>query len=310
MKRVLVTGASGFIGSHTLPLLQQANYEVHAVARQIPASVTGSPSTINWHKADLLDSAQVSQLFSVIAPTHLLHLAWVTTPKLYWTSPDNLRWLQASLDLVQQFERHGGQRMIIAGTCAEYDWRYGYLSEQVTPLQPNTLYGTSKHALQLALNSYAQQNNDLSAAWGRMFFTFGPHEHQDRVVPYVIRTLLNNETARCSSGTQIRDFLYVEDAAAAFVALLDSQIKGAVNICSGRITTLRQILELVATGLDRLDAVQFGAIPTSANEPNVLIGDSTRLNSEVGWSPAFSPDQAVQRTVDWWREHLSGLRPS
>ncbi|MBX3064488.1 MAG: NAD(P)-dependent oxidoreductase [Anaerolineae bacterium] len=302
MKRVLVTGASGFIGGHTLPLLLQAGYEVHAAARHIP---TADPHlAVHWHQADLLESTQVDRLFTAIAPTHLLHMAWVATPKLYWSSPDNLRWLQASLDLVQQFELHGGQRMIVAGTCAEYDWRYGYLSEQVTPLQPTTLYGTSKNALQSVLSAYTQQKSDFSVAWGRMFFTFGPHEHPDRVVPYVIRALLKGETARCSAGTQVRDFLYVEDAAAAFVALLDSQVKGAVNVCSGRSSTLRQILELVATKLDRLDAVHFGAIPASASEPNLLIGDTTRLNSEVGWSPAFSLDQAVQRTVDWWREHL------
>ena len=83
-----------------------------------------------------------------ICPSHLLHFAWYTTPgNRYWSAQENIQWLQAGLTLVQEFSAGGGQRMVGAGTCAEYDWRYGYCSEDITPLKPQSLYGISKHSL-------------------------------------------------------------------------------------------------------------------------------------------------------------------
>ena len=205
MKRILVTGARGFIGRHCLPLLVARGYEVHAVSSQ---RITANASDVYWYQADLLDPSQVLALVTKVRAGHLLHLAWYTVPGKYWTSPKNLRWVQASVSLLQEFVAHGGQRVVMAGSCAEYDWRYGYCSEAVTPLAPRTLYGTCKHSLQLVLSAFAKQTG-LSAAWGRIFFLFGPYEHPDRLVAFVIRSLLKGEAARCSHGNQIRDFLYV-----------------------------------------------------------------------------------------------------
>ncbi len=81
--------------------------------------------------ADLLDGRETEAVLSRVQPTHLLHFAWYTVPGRYWTAPDNLRWTEASLRLLRAFEAHGGRRVVMAGTCAEYDWRYGYCSERL-----------------------------------------------------------------------------------------------------------------------------------------------------------------------------------
>src|SRR5208282_4421116 len=185
-KRVLLTGAGGFVGRHCVPKLLECGYEVHAVSR---AGACSPLRGVTWHSVDLLELPSVSALVERLRPAHLLHLAWFTVHGDYWSSPENFRWVQASLHLLQTFAEHGGRRAVFVGTCAEYDWSYGYCRERLTPLAPTTVYGACKHALQVLLESFAG-GCELSAAWARLFFLFGPHEHPNRLLPAVIGALL------------------------------------------------------------------------------------------------------------------------
>jgi nucleoside-diphosphate-sugar epimerase len=300
MKKVLVTGATGFIGRHCLPLLLERGHKVHAVSSR--DSVDKLPN-VHWHRADLLDLEQVSVLIAKVRPTHLLHFAWFTVPVKYWNSLENLRWVRASIDLLETFTAYGGERIVMAGTCAEYDWRYGYCSEQTTPLASTTLYGICKNSLQNMLDAFARQAG-LSAAWGRVFFLFGPHEHPDRLISSVICALLKGEPARCSHGNQIRDFLYVKDVAEAFIALLESNIAGAVNIASGYPVAIKDAIMKIAEKLHRKDLIQLGVLPVSAYEPYLLVADVSRLTNEVGWEPKYDLDRGLQQTIAWWKNHL------
>ena len=300
MKRVLLTGATGFIGRHCLPSLLASGYEVHAV------SSNSSPKTLpgtHWHQTNLLDPKQVAKLVADIQPTHLLHFAWFVVPGKYWSSLENLRWVQASLDLLNAFASSGGERVVMAGSCTEYDWKYGYCSEQITPLMPSALYGNCKHALQIMLHAFAKQTG-MSAAWGRIFFLYGPHEHPTRLVASVIGSLLKNEPAHCSHGNQIRDFLYVQDVADAFVALLESDVCGPVNVGSGRPVAVKDIIYRIVERVNRPGLIQLGALPTSANEPPLLVADVSRLSNEVNWVPKYELDQGLAQTISWWQNHV------
>ena len=297
MKRVLLTGATGFIGRHCAPLLLSRGYEIHAVSsRALPS---GSPVGY-WHRVDLLDCEQIPKLIESVQPTHLLHFAWSVSPGDYWTSFNNLRWLQASIDLLQAFALQGGRRVVMAGTCAEYDWNYGHCIERVTPLLPATLYGACKHSLHTILHAFADQTG-LSAAWGRIFFVYGPHEHPSRLIASVIRSLLKGEPARCTHGNQVRDFLHVEDVADAFVSLLESDVEGALNIASGCPVSLKEFVCEIAEEMNRPDLIQFGVLPVPAGDPPVLVADVGRLTNEVGWAPQHGLKQGVKQTIEWWK---------
>lgn len=304
MKRVLVTGPNGFIGRHCLPFLLERGYELHAVVpgNGMELDIPG----VQWHIADLLNPADTRSIIERVGPTHLLHFAWYTKPGEYWTSVENLRWLQASLEILQAFKLYGGERILMAGTCAEYDWRYGYCSEYITPLNPATLYGICKKSLYEILMSFARQEG-LSASWGRIFFLYGSNEYPSRLIPSVINSLLAGRPAPCTMGSQIRDFMHVEDVASAFAALLDSQMEGAVNIASGEPVAIRNIILRIAEKLDRADLVQFGALPTPAMEPPLLVADVKRLQQELGWSPLYSLDTGLNTTIDWWNQQKASV---
>lgn len=300
MKKVLVTGGNGFIGRHCLPLLQAQGYEVHAVDLTV---VEAEHPDVKWHKADLLDFAQVSILVGQVQPTHLLHLAWYAIPGKFWTSMDNFRWVQASLDLLQTFASHGGHRVVMAGTCAEYDWKHGYCSEEMTPLSPATLYGACKHSLQVMMDAFSRQTG-LSSAWGRVFFLYGPHEHPDRLVSSVIRSVLNGDPAHCSHGNQVRDFLHVEDVASAFVAILESDVQGPVNIGSGRPICLKEVINKIGEKTGRLNLIRLGEKAAPEDDPQLLIADTRRLREEVNWSARHGLDAGLDQTIQWWKDDL------
>src|SRR5208283_1263124 len=181
--------------------------------------------------------------------------------------------------------------------------KYGYCSEEVTPRQPATLYGMCKNSLQNLIRAFAKETG-INAAWGHVFFLYGPHEHPQRVIPSVICRLLRRETAPCTDGRQIRDFLYVEDVAAALVALLASDVSGPVNIASGQPVALKDIIKEIAARLNGADLIRLGALTRSPEEPELLVADVRRLNREVGWSPQYDLSQGLKRTIRWWEKQL------
>lgn len=301
MKRVLLTGASGFIARNCLPFLVDSGYDIYAVALDCLA---GAHPDIKWLQVDLLEEDQAEKMVKDVKATHLLHFAWYAEPKKYWDSQENFKWLKASNMLLKNFYAHGGQRAVMAGTCAEYDWQAGRCLESETALLPATIYGKCKHSLQTALADFSSKNT-LSSAWGRIFFLYGPNEHPSRLVPSVIISILQGKPVACSHGNQIRDFLHVQDVASAFVSLLNSDAKGAVNIASGEPVALKEVIKKIADKLGSPELIRWGGIVPSKDEPPLLTADIRRLREEVGWVARYNIDTGLNQTINWWKEHLA-----
>lgn len=305
MRRALLTGGSGFIGRHCIEPLQARGYEVHvAVRSHVRHTVPG----VVWHSLDLHDSNAVAALVNRVRPTHLLHLGWSFGPggsdsAAPGTCPDHFRWVQATLGLVRQFTEAAGVRAIVGGTSFEYDWSEGLCSEFATPRRPTSYYGTCKNALFELLTGYAQQVG-LSFAWPRIFFLYGPHEPSARLIASVIRSVLKGEPALCSPGTQIRDYLYVQDVADALVAILDSHVTGPVNIGSQEPIALKDLINRAAELIGRQDLVRLGALPMRPTDAPLVLADAGRLRSEVGWTPRFTMDEGLNRTIAFWRARV------
>ena len=292
----MLTGATGFVGCHTLTALAQAEHDVHAVARRRGADAAG----VTWHEADLLAGCDV---VNEVRPEILVHLAWYAEHGKFWSSLENVRWVEASLALLRAFAAAGGRRAVVAGTCAEYEWSREVYPESAA-LRPATLYGAAKHGLHVVASALADQA-DLSLAWGRLFFLYGPREAPGRFVPSLVLPLLRRQPAAMSDGSQRRDFLHVADAGAAFAALADSPVTGSVNIASGSAVALCELGQQIAQLLDAVEFLQIGARPTPAGEPAALVADVRRLYEEVGWTPGIGLDDGLTGVIAWWRDRLS-----
>jgi nucleoside-diphosphate-sugar epimerase len=301
VSRVLLTGATGFVGRHALLALAAAGHEVHAVARRPGAGVEADVGVdgVRWHEADLLAGCDV---VGEVQPEILVHLAWYAEHGKFWTSIENVRWVEASLALLRAFLETGGRRAVMAGSCAEYRWSRE-LYDEGAPLAPATLYGAAKHALHVLADAACRQAG-VELAWGRLFFLYGPFEAPGRFVPSLVLPLLRGEPATMTEGTQRRDFIHAADAGSAFAALAASPVTGAVNVASGDPVVLRDLAERIARRIGREELLRIGARPMPAGEPPALLADVARLRHEVRWRPRIELDDGLDEVIAWWRERL------
>ena len=298
--RVLVTGASGFIGTRSIHHLLSAGYEVHPWYHGRPSAPDPSGHA---HFGDLLKEADQIRVLRESNPAHLLHLAWYAVPGKFWSSPENLLWSAASLQLLLHFAQGEGERCLVAGTCAEYEWQPETLCKETeTPIRPRSLYGICKNSVREIISVAASQLK-IQVAWGRIFFVYGPHEAGERFVPSVVCPLLQDQVSLCTEGKQMRDFMHVDDVARAFVTVLESGATGAVNIASGTPVSLNQIATTIADQLGKRHLLKLGGIETRADDPLKLVANTSRLNG-FGFKPRFDLDSGLADTIAWWRNKI------
>ena len=291
----MITGARGLIGRPILDLLAGTADSIHAVtSRTIAVKATDAQGVI-WHSADLRLPSLARSLIETIQPTHLVHLAWYTVHGRFWESPENIPWLQGSLELIRAFAE-SGQRLVTVGSCAEYDWQSGWCVEASTGTLPATLYGACKLSLANVSRALAAQH-EVSAAHARVFQLYGAAESPDRLVASVIDACLKGEEARCTDGSQLRDFLHAADVAGAIIALLNSETTGAVNIGGGHPVLVSEIVASIGHLTGRGDLIRLGAIPRRPGEPALLLPHVGRLLDEVRWRPTLTLSEGLRLTI-------------
>lgn len=298
MKKVLVTGGTGFIGVPVVNELVKRGYEVHLVSPF--DETTGQAHQI--HQLSLMDYGKLSKFLQAHKFEGLVHLAWFTGAKCH-SSDVNVDWTLASLHLLQGFVQNGGRKFLGAGSVSEYDFSHGYLQENKTPLTSPSIYGQCKASLFNIGGIYCQQNS-VDFKWARIFNLYGPKEKTTRLMPSVMISMLKGEDVKVSDCVKVQDYLHVYDTARGIVDLFDSQVQGAVNISSGLPVRLRTIVERIAELTAFKGKILWGSIPISFEDPFVA-GSNERLVREVGWTQQIDLNAGLQMTIDWWKDNLN-----
>jgi len=269
MTRVLLTGATGFVGRHVHRALIARGCKVRAVIR------TGSTSRVSFD-AEIVETddlfVDAPELWAARCADidMVLHLAWYAEPGKYLTSLRNLDCLGGTLALAKGALAAGVQRFVGTGTCFEYDLRQSHLFTD-TPLDPLTPYASAKAATYLALKTVMEQE-ETSFLWARLFYLFGEGEDARRLVPYLHQQMRAGARADLTSGTQVRDFMDVKDAAEMLVEDALGTRSGASNIASSQGITVRALAERIADEYGRRDLLNFGARPDNLTDPPCVIG--------------------------------------
>lgn len=297
--RILLTGATGFVGKRLTSLLIERGDTVFAVGRQ--------PSThpqVSHIQVDSLDIDHLNHALQGYAVDAVIHLA---AAGVHPTDRDDFTLMKINTLLtgaiVTIAKNIGAKAVVIAGSSAEY--QSVATDKPITEdehIETQKLYGASKAAgtvLALAESAIHQ----LPVAVMRVFNVFGPGEAPHRLLPCLIRDLTNGQPVKLSAGTQVRDFIYIDDACAGFITAVDCLIKksmqtGIYNLSTGignrvadfALTTSR----LLATEPSLL---QLGALPMRPDDLPYVVGDSHRLQSCSGWRPAFTMEAGIAATL-------------
>lgn len=285
---VLLTGATGFIGSHVARDLVSRGHQVHVVIRKSSDRARiGDLEGRLWIWDGEMDHVPVT-------PDVAIHLAWITTPGKYSTADENDDCLRGSLRLLEKLPC----RTVVAGTCFEFDTSLnsGPLRED-SPTKPFTRYSVCKDTLRKAV--VARPNS----AWVRFFYLYGPDEHPERRIPAVIRSVLRGEPVNLAGGAERRDYLHVEDAARAVSDVAFSTIEGTVNVGSGKAPSTAEVLTKIGEIAGRPDLIRLGVLSEPPSEAPLIVADTSRLQS-IGWTPKLDLAQGLKRTVDWWRPRI------
>lgn len=269
---MLVTGASGFVGTQIVNQLASKGHDLRLVSRP-QAARTLAPRFANATILDCEDLfAQSADWWaeSCKGVDAIIHAAWYVNPADYLDSEKNAACVSGTFRMAQGAARAGVRHFVGIGTCMEY----ALPSERLdihAPTGPSTVYGGCKLATFDILDNFLK-STQADFSWCRLFYLFGEGENEKRLYPYLKRCLEAGETARLGSGTQLRDYMDVADAGARIADVIDTGQVGAVNICSGLPVSIRQFAESVADRYGRRDLLEFGTHQPHPRDPSAVVG--------------------------------------
>jgi nucleoside-diphosphate-sugar epimerase len=307
-RTVLVTGATGFIGTHLVRALLGEGAAVHAIRRNATGRTRLPADGIQWHLANLLDPASLRAAVEASRPEIVFHLAAYGTtfrerdPELALRTNVEGSWnLWTALEKVRC-------RVVHTGSCGEYGQAKGQVTESVL-CEPTWFYPATKNASVVLLSTLGRESG-REVVTLRPFGPYGSADDPDRVIPHTITELLRGEIVRVTAGEQLRDYAHVDDQVKAFLAAGVTPLPrpGVIyNVGSGQIVTLRQLLETIAAavGADALERIAFGALPYRDSEVWEMCCDISAARRDLGYAPSVSLEEGIARTVSWFRERAS-----
>lgn len=307
--RILLTGASGFIGSHLWPKLTKLDHEVFALERYVTGRyVLGKDGSVGKVFADLNDLASIRRLVRELQPEVIIHLASVSPVAYSYDHPlevmdtnfiSTVNLAEAALREVHHFKQ-----FLFASTSETYG--IGPNPKREDTLQnPNSPYSVSKVASEDYLR-YMWEAYGFPMTLARPFNTYGRTENTHFVVERIIYQMLTSDSIELGDPKPVRDLLYVEDHASGYISCLGNQkaLGQAFNFCTGRAVSIRELAKMVARICGFKGELRWNQIPARPLDIRELVGDNSKARKILNWKPKHTLEDGLRLTVEQWRSKL------
>jgi len=282
--KIFITGGSGFIGKHLIPVLAQ--HELLCLTRS--AKDLKSGNSVQYVSGDLSNAESYLPALEKFRPDCCIHLAWYGLPD--YSLENNKINLISGISLVESLKKVGCKKIFAVGSCWEYGDAENSLSESDTPIDPG-VFAAFKTSLYRISNSICHESS-INLTWGRVFFVYGPGQRQNSLIPSCYNSLKNGAVPKINNPLAVNDFIYVSDVADAIRHLIElDNISGVYNIGSGQGKAVWEVVNCVASALK--------LPPIYENMPESENGNWANINkiSESGWEPKVSLETGISNTV-------------
>jgi UDP-glucose 4-epimerase len=306
-KVVLVTGATGFIGSHLVRRLVDGVADVHALTSTVssvyPARLLDLQSRITLHEGNLTDRSAMDAVIERAQPSHVFHLAAYTHVGKSWRRVDECIQanVQGTVNLLQALDGTGYERFVYTGTSEIYgDIDVPFREDAVAnPISP---YSVSKYAGERYCRMF-HQGYDWPIVMVRPFNAYGPWQTPDRVIPEIIGRAVRGEELKMTQGKQTREFNFVADLVDGFLLLGTTPgIEGELfNLGCGEEVSMRDLATTILDLMGNPIEPRLGALADRPTEIWRMFCDSTKARERLGWEPRHSLAEGLQKTIDWYR---------
>ncbi len=306
-RRVIITGANGFIGSHLAGRILKENSEVYIISRENSDlwRLEELLKEIHILKGDIRDEEFVNKTFKQVKPEYVFHIAAYgvdSRQKDYVVAASSN--IIGTINLLNAAIRYEGKKFLGTGTSMQYGNKEGIIDEECK-LTPNNIYGSSKAASTIISHQIAAENN-LSIATLVPFGVFGEKEGSHKFFPHIILSALKNKDVELTLCEQFRDYCYIENIIDGFLlAAKNNLIKNEImNIGSGTVNQLKYYVDMIFKHIPTDKKPMYGAIPYRKNDlwcpkPNISI-----IQALLGWEPQIALEDGVRRTIEWFSKNL------
>ena len=306
---VLVTGATGFLGSHLTRRLLDEGAQVHALTSTVssvyPQRLLAVRDEVTLHEGSLTDRSAMDAVASDVRPRLVFHLGAYTHVGKSWQRVDECVQVnvQGTVNLLQALAPYGFDKFVYAGTSEIYgDVDVPFREDG--PVNPISPYSVSKYAGERYCRMF-HQGKGWPLVMVRPFNAYGPAQSPDRIIPEIIVRALRGQRLAMTQGRQTREFNYATDIAAGFLsAALKGEPGRLYNIGCGNEVSMADLASTILRLMGDPIVAELGVLPDRPTEIWRMHSDATRARTELGWAPEVSLEDGLRRTIDWYTAEL------